>query len=292
MDPLKTTAAVLYELAAARGLAIAASSPLSAADRRGQGPGAPASVPDEIEEALYIAAEPEALVRVRVLVPGATEPATIGAVVRDGRCARFTIDGAAVELSPAIDLEELAASLAADAAYAGPLAGQEAYFWPSALKMLSLLWQESQDPTQPISRAATVKRLSSAGPAAEAEKAIDEMVRVGLVRAEGDILRLDPTVQPWLALVWSGHVLQIEHLPLAGRSFAEAVDGTGELLLFLGPPGQRIVSLRLTGEAMRKHVQGGAPPNEDALVRLFAPPPDRLRTVLAVVLKLQAAPVA
>ena len=84
------------------------------------------------------------------------------------------------------------------------------------------------------------------------------MVRVGLVRAEGDVLRLDPTVQPWLALVWSGHVLQIEHLPLAGRAFAEAVDETGELLLFLGPPGQRIVSLRLTGEAMRRHVQGGA----------------------------------
>jgi hypothetical protein len=291
MDPLKTSAAVLYELAAARGLEIAPGSPLTAADRRPQGQGAPSNVPDELEEALYVAAEPEALVRVRIVVPGAADPATVGIVVREGRCVRFTIDGAAVELSPAGDLEELTASLAAEAAYAGPLAGQEAYFWPSALKMLSLLWQESQDPAQPISRVATVKRLSSAGPAAEAEKAIAEMVRVGLVRAEGDVLRLDPTVQPWLALVWSGHVLQIEHLPLAGRVFAEAVDGTGELLLFLGPPGQRIVSLRLTGDAMRKHVQGGAP-TEDALVRLFAPPADRLRTVLAVVLKLQAAPVA
>lgn len=292
MDPLKTSAAVLHELAAARGITITPASPLAAADRRPGGPAAPSDLPDELEEALYVAAEPEALVRVRIVVPGATEPATIGVAVRDGRCARFSIDGSTVELSPAADLEDLAASLAKEAAYQGPLAGQEAYFWPSALKMLSLLWQETQDPSQPVSRASATQRLSAAGSPAEVDKAIGELVRVGLVRAEGDALRLDPTIQPWLALVWSGHVLQIEHLPLPeGRPFAEAIEGTGEVLLFLGPPGQRIVSLRLTGEAVRTHAQGGAP-TEDAIVRLFAPPPERLRTALAVVLKLQAAPVA
>jgi hypothetical protein len=224
-------------------------------------------------------------------VPATAEPATVGVVVRDGRAVRFTLDGPTVELSPAVDLDDLVTSLAQEAVYNGPLAGQEAYFWPSALKMLSLLWQDVQDPAQPVSRAAAVKRLVAAASAPDVEKAVNELVRVGLVRAQGDTLRLDPSVQPWLALVWSGHVLQIEHLPLSGRTFAEVVQGTGELLLFVGPPGQRVVSLRLTGDAMLKHVQGGTP-TEDAIVRLFAPPPDRLRTALAVVLKLQAAPVA
>ena len=290
MEPLKTTVAALHALAAARGLEIAGTSPLAAL-RGAVGPAAPAALPDELEESLYIAVAPDALVRIRITAPGTAEEATIGVLVRDERSVRFTIDGSVVELSPPADLEELADSLAEDAAYAGPLAGQEAYFWPSALKLLSVLWQESQDPSQPIARTPAVQRLGVAGGAADVEKAVGELVRVGLVKAEGDTLRLDPTVQPWLALVWSGHAMQVERLPLAaGASFEEAVQGTGDILLFLGPSGQRIVSLRLTGEAMREHAQGE--PSEEAIVRLLAPPPAMLRSALGLVLKLQPAPVA
>lgn len=292
MDSLKGSLASLHELAAARGVTVARVSPLASPGTGDGGPAAPAALPDELEEALYIAAEPEALVRIQVVVPGAADVATVGMLVREGRTVRFTIDGGVAELTPPADLEDLAGSLAGEAAYTGPLAGHEAYFWPSALKLLSILWQDTQDPARPVSRAAAVRSLSAAGSAAEVEKAIGEMVRVGLVRAEGDSLHLDSTVQPWLALVWSGHVLQIEYLPLpAGTAFEEAARGTGDVLLFVGPPGQRIVSLRLTGDAMREHAQGGAP-TEDAIVRLFAPPAEMLRGALGVVLKLQPAPVA
>ena len=70
MEPLKTTVASLHALAAARGLEIASTSPLAAAPR---GPAAPATLPDELEESLYIAAAPDALVRIRITAPGTAE---------------------------------------------------------------------------------------------------------------------------------------------------------------------------------------------------------------------------
>jgi len=59
MEPLKTTVAALHALAAARGLEIAGTSPLAAL-RGAVGPAAPATLPDELEESLYIAVAPDA----------------------------------------------------------------------------------------------------------------------------------------------------------------------------------------------------------------------------------------
>jgi hypothetical protein len=288
MDSLKLSASALRALAQARGITVNASSPIG----RGPGAGAPPDValPPELQEGLQILAQPEAMVRLKVMVPGEPEVAALGAVVRGDRAARFTIDGDTVEVTPAASLEAIASAVAHDVVHQGPLAGQETFLWPSTLKIMSLLWQDTQDPAQPVARADALARLKAGGPPEEVAKALDELVRAGLLQARGEQLHINPPLQPWLALVWSGHALHVEYLPLpADVPFEKAAQAQGEHVLFVGPPGQRILSIQVTGEALAQRTQGGAPV-EDALVRLSAPREELIEKALGLLFRMRAQP--
>jgi hypothetical protein len=290
MDSLKLTAPALRALAQGNGLAVSPASPLGAA--RADGGAATAPLAPELKEALAILAQPEALARLKVMVPGETEQGVVATLVRKGRATRLTLDGDTVEVTPAAGLDDVAASIAREVEHKGALAGQEVFLWPSAIKLMSLLWQDTQDPQQPIKRSDALERLKAGGPPEEIEKALSELVRVGLLQAQGEELRVSPPLQPWLSLVWSGHALQVEYLPLdPGTAFEKAVLEQGDRVLFLGPPGERILSIQVTGEALAQRTQGGNPV-EDALVRLAAPRVELIEKALGLLFRLQPQPVA
>ena len=275
-----------------------AASPLSAllrqAEAAGAAPtasGAPA-LDGPHAEALAIVAQPEALVKL-LATDGSPEQKALSVAVKEGRAAAFSLEEDGLTLAPAGDLETLAASLLNGLAYAGPLAGAEVLLWPSVIRTLTALWAEKGGVAEPLSRARTIEWL--AGPdlgAHEAEVLLEQSIASGALEADGDQLRIPPALQPWLALVWSGHSAQIEYLPLDPETPLEsALEAAGDHVLFVGPPGQRVVNEAITGDALKKRL-GGAEPPEDTLIRLWTPTGDAVRDLVRSVLRLPPAEAA
>jgi hypothetical protein len=178
-----------------------------------------------------------------------------------------------LHLGRAQALEALVASLAPALTHQGPLAGNDAWLWPSVAQLLTALWQENPDPARALSRADVITKLTTPEfPAAEAEKFLQGVVASGAVKLEGDSLTIDPGLRPWLAPLWSGHVAQVEYVPLpADAPLEEAIEGPREHLLFVGPAPQRVWNQAVTGEALVAHL-GGRKPREESMLHLQAPP--------------------
>lgn len=238
-------------------------------------------------EALAVLAQPEALVRVRIAEPG-QEPGDIAMLVRGDKTAVFLLQGESVLVGPARDLVAVADSLALDAGHQGPLTGRQVLVWPSVLKALSLVWGRDQDASASIPRAEAERRLGGEGrPADKVKAALDQMVQSGILIVSGEALQIVAEYRPFLDRVWSGRALQVEYLPLTGApSFEAALAVPGPHLLFVGPPGDRILDEPLTGEALARWLEG-AKATEDTAIRLAAPPPDVTARLLRLLLGLE-----
>jgi hypothetical protein len=276
-----------------------AASPLSALLRQAEAAGTTPSSADGVPaldgpfaDALAIVGQPEALVKL-LATDGSPEQKALSVAVKDGRATVFSLGDDGLTLAPAGDLETLAASLPAGLTYAGPLAGGEVFLWPSVITTLTALWADKGDVTAPLSRAQTVAWLSGPELAAhEAEILLEQTIASGALEADGDRLRIPAALQPWLALVWSGHSAQIEYLPLDPDTPLEsALEGAGDHVLFVGPPGQRVVNEAVTGEALTQRL-GGVEPPEDTLIHLWAPAPEDVRDLVRNVLRLPVAQAA
>ena len=310
MDSLKLSAPTLQWLADGGHLTVSPGSPLNALVRgpkrgdeerraavereltaNGIAFGAPstAAQADALKEGLGILAQPEALVRIMAMLP--EQPvAAFGVMVRGNRACRFTVDGDTVGVTPAWDMDAMASSLAEELKYEGPLAKQEALFWPSAIKLLSYLWQDSQDPTKALSRKDALSRMAGAGSPDDLQKTLDELLRTGFLEAQADDVRIPERLQPWLKLAWSGHAFQVEYLPLeAGASLEKALETTGDLMVFLGPPGQRVLNFPIVGEGVAQRTEGGKPV-EDKLLRFCTLPQEAMQQALRILLRLEKTP--
>jgi hypothetical protein len=208
-------------------------------------------------------------------------------MVRGGRASTFTLDEGMFQIRAARSLEDLAAAFAQEATHRGPLAGQEVLVWPAILKALTLLWGEG-DPSAPFSRAEATERLRAHGLAEpKIAPALDEMVQTKILDAGEGRLRVSDWLRPWLERVWSGHAFQVEYLALPpGQGLDAVLQQQGEHLVFVGPPGQRVLSDQLTGDRLIARLQGRAAA-EDRAVRLCALPPDALRTAMRRLLRLE-----
>jgi hypothetical protein len=249
--------------------------------------------PDEpYRQALDVLAQPEALVRVRVVEPG-QPPSDVALLVKARVAAPFLFDEGTLLVGPARPLEALASVLAEQARHDGPLSGQQVLVWPATLKVLTLVWGGGQDASQRVPRAEAERRLAGEGrTAATVAKALDELVAGGVLLASGDALEIVPAYRPFLDRVWSGHALQIEFLTVMGAPSLEAVlVQTGPRLLFVGPAGDRILDDPVTGEALARWLDG-APAAEPKAIRLAAPPPDVLSQLVRLLVGLERPPAA
>ncbi|MET0555577.1 MAG: hypothetical protein ABW221_21225 [Vicinamibacteria bacterium] len=252
----------------------------------------PPTAEDPYRQALDVIAQPEALVRVRVVEPG-QEPSDVAVLVKGGAAAPFLFDDGTLLVGPARPLEAIAASLAGQAGHDGPLSGQQILVWPATLKVLTLVWGRDQDASKRIARAEAERRLAGEGRSAETvAKAIDELVAGGVILAAGDGLEIVEAYRPFLDRVWSGHALQIEFLPVLGAPSLDAVlVQTGPRLLFVGPAGDRILNDPVTGEALARWLDG-APAAEPKAIRLAAPPAEVRTKLVRLLLGLERSPVA
>jgi len=297
-ESVRLSVAAVRSLIESGRFAASPASPLGALLRQAAGAGvmAPAGSAPALEgllaEAVAIVAQPEALVKL-LATDGSPQPKAISVAVKAGRAAVFSLEDDGLTLAPAGDLEALAASLPPGLTYAGPLAGTEVLLWPSVITTLTALWAEKGDVTVSLSRARTVEWLTGPELAPhEVEVLLEQSIASGALEAEGEALRIPAALQPWLSLVWSGHSAQIEYLPLDPDTPLEsALEGAADHVLFVGPPGQRVVNEAVRGEALAQRL-GGTQPPEDTLVHLWAPTPEAVRDLVRRVLRLPAAEAA
>lgn len=250
-------------------------------DATPEGAGAP------YRAALDVLAQPESLVRVRVAEPG-QEPSDIALLVKAGVAAPFLFDAGTLLVGPARPLPALADSLAEAARHEGPLVGQQILLWPATLTVLTLVWGRDQDASQRVERAEAERRLAGESRTQETiASALDQLVAGGVLVASGGSLEIVEAYRPFLDRVWSGYALQMESLQLAGAPSLEgALVQMGPRLLFMGRAGDRILNDPVTGEALRRWLDG-ARPSEEKAIRLAVPAPDVLSKLVRLLVGLE-----
>lgn len=265
-------------------------SPLSSVLRTGAA-GAPAAEQDLLafRDAIDVLARPEAYVRLLILTPGQEDEEVIGILVRAGKAASFSLRDDSLHVGRAQSLAAFVESLAPALTHTGKLAGGEAWLWPSVVQIVTGLWQDQPDPARALPRAAVIEKLTTPEfGSKEAESFVQGVVSSGAVRLEGDQLVIDPALQPWLALLWSGQAVQIEYHALAPDvPLEQAIDAPGPHLLFMGPAGQRVLDEVVSGAALQEHL-GGRAPREKTMLHLQAPPQSEVAAALRLLLRVEA----
>jgi len=274
-SPKQRAAAAETELAA-RGVTPAKASPPGA---NGKPPG--------FESALRVLARPEALLRITISTP-AGSPAIVSLFTRGDQGSVYYFDQDGFNVGSPVELTTVAASLEQQVQGPGPLEGEAAVaFWPSVLATLTQIWTAVKcDVAASVRRSDALARMGSPGPAEDtAGPALDELVQTGVLQATNGDLSIPPRYRPWLQLVWSGHLFQVNRLPLPAQGPPPAPE-KGENLLFVGPPGRRVYCRDLTGaELMQKLDATKQPPPERKAIELVSPPPDVLGRAIGALLR-------
>lgn len=239
-------------------------------------------------EEVAIVARPDAYVRILILSPESEEEQVIGLLARKGQGVSFSLGEDVLHLGRAQPLEDVVASLAPGLTHEGPLAGNDVWLWPSVVQMLTALWQDDPDPSRTLPRADVVGKLTTPEfSKAEAEKFVQGVIGSGAVKADDDVLRIEPGLRPWLALLWSGHAAQVEYVPLPEDApLEEAIEGPRQHLLFMGPSSQRVRNDVVAGDELQAHL-GGRKGREASMLHLSAPPVDEVAKALRTLMKLE-----
>lgn len=283
-------AAVVKRLAAQGAESPTAVSPLANVLRGGA---AQADAPSDedlaaFREEVAIVSRPEAYVRILILSPDSEDEEVIGLLARQGQAVSFSMGEDVLHIGRAQPLEDVVASLAPTLTHEGPLAGNDVWLWPSVVQMLTALWQDDPDPSRTLPRADVIAKLTTPEfSKAEAEKFVQGVIGSGAVKADDDVLRIEPGLRPWLALLWSGHAAQVEYVPLPEEApLEEAIEGPRQHLLFMGPSPQRVRNDVVAGEELQAHL-GGRKGREASMLHLSAPPVDEVAKALRSLLKIE-----
>lgn len=156
--------------------------------------------------------------------------------------------------------------------------------WPTQLRLVTALWAGAGNDagaSVPVKQALGL--LEKAGlSAGDAKLAIGALAEAEIVAAAKDVLTLTPGWAPWLRLVWSGHVLELERQLLPRKGLPET--GDVERLLFLGPPGERVECDHVSGKDLEEIMGGKGKAPEASLTVLSYPAAEDLQQSVAALL--------
>jgi hypothetical protein len=189
--------------------------------------------------ALAVLERPEARLRVAIAAPGAA-PRVQQFYLREGRAVAGFLDLEGFCLAEPLALSDLMELLLASSSNrALPTSLDALCVLPEVYELAAVLWQRrGKSIDEPISRR-EVEGLLADGPERKqaALELLNVLLEVGLLEPRGTRWFIHDNYRPWLELVWSGHVLEIERTPL-GLGESEALP---QRLLFAGPPSQRVL---------------------------------------------------
>ncbi|HRC86749.1 MAG TPA: hypothetical protein PK413_14170, partial [Thermoanaerobaculia bacterium] len=238
--------------------------------------------------ALSVLANPEARLRIALVVPGQA-PIIHSLFVRDGRAVYSESDLEGFYLSEPLATSDLVEFLLATvSSRALPRELEALCLLPEVYELSSVLWKKrGKAASDPISLR-EVENLLESGPHRRnaALELLGVLLEVGLIEPVGSRYFITESFRPWLDLVWSGQVVEIERTPLAQPAELEA-EPTGQRMIFAGPAGRRILCEDIVASAGEPLVLLTRPTRCDLKVRL-----SRLMRPLAAGATAQGAQVA
>ncbi|HEX6738601.1 MAG TPA: hypothetical protein VF310_10030 [Vicinamibacteria bacterium] len=252
--------------------------------------GGPAAAPAVVPfcEALALLAHPRARLQVVTQAAG-KPPIKLTLFARDGQACAFVSDKDSFQIGPRRALDATFAAIQDQVRAPRELEGKQILFWPSVIGILVKLWPgNGQDLDQSVSREQALERLGLPAEAKEkGASVVAELADKGLLAHQDGGLAVPLGFRPWLQAALSGHLVQLDVLALDGAAALEQAEARTARLLFVGPPGARVLSQTLAGEELAAVLKGGAP-NEPRAIHLSALPPARLGELLRAHLGLGA----
>ncbi len=213
---------------------------------------------------MRILERPECRVRLSILAPG--ERSTVIPLFLAGENAVFGFFSPLLfHVCKPVSISELRASivrhLERDRAQGG---SQRLAIHPNQIRLSSLIWPAAkQRSTDAVRREVAVGALQRAGLSTQAAlKAISGLVQNHFAEESDSAIKLRRPYRAAMDLIWSGHLFCIEREPLqeAGAGGASKPKDSGTRLLFVGPPGRRVLCRPFNPVS----AGGGNPENKEA----------------------------
>ncbi len=233
-------------------------------------------------QALAVLEAPEARLRIALGLPG--RPPTVVQYFAKGRLAvAADLDSEGLRVAEPVRVTELLQQVVAELdSSALPAAMEAVAVLPEVFELLNALWGPGgRKVSEPITRDDLVNRLGGSTDARlQACSLLTAMVTAELLVQREEAYFLVARLASWLDRVWSGHVLEVERQALTsgepegsgGGESGEGLSGLEHRLIFVGPPGERILCEDLITGARQSVVLLSRPGSwelGDRLRRLF-----------------------
>jgi hypothetical protein len=226
--------------------------------------------PPVLEQALDIAARPEARIRITTQSPG-QPPRQITFLTGSSSVVQAGLNAEGFLLGAPMTLDTLQALLIDELRSAPPDSGvPDRLVTPGALGLLTSLWPKSDhgcaEGVSLKSALLACQGLGADEPAAQ--RWVEALVASTLVEQNDAALSTSEAWRPWLERFWSGEHCEIEVVPLPeGELNAASLARNRQRLLFVGLKGQRL-AVRMIDETSLDEVPLGVPisPGQDGAV--------------------------
>jgi hypothetical protein len=231
-------------------------------------------------QALDLLLRPQARIQVVTQAAGKA-PIKMTLFAREGHACALVSDGASFQVGPCRTLDATFAALQEQVRAPRELEGKQILFWPSVLGIMVALWPGAgQDLDRRLTADEVLNRLGLPAEARDQGQAvIAELADRGLLAHQEGGLAVPLSFRPWLQAALSGHLVQLDVLALDRDDALQKAEERTARLLFVGPPGARVLSQTLEGEELAALLKGAAP-NEPHAVHLSALPPAKLSELL------------
>lgn len=214
------------------------------------------------DEALRIAAQPEALLELAELTPGEA-PFKARFLLGQGKAVLCDLDSTGLSVSSPLLISDLIGALARHFENTPQRAPESVAIWRSQLTVIAALFSAGGEGFEAtISRATAASRLAPLGVEPEdASAAIDELVGAQLLHFAEPSLSLTPGVAFWMRRVAT---VTVGELTLVSYPAEGEAQPAHTQVRFAGARGDRVTAVTFTGPDLEQLVKG--PPPEEAAV--------------------------
>jgi hypothetical protein len=198
---------------------------------------------------LGILARPGSRVRISILAPS-KPPSVVTLFLAHGTASLAYFDAQTLRVAAPLQMNEFLAALTRNLASVAPPNPVQSPIWLSQIRLSTVIWRGcGKRAVDPIRREDAIGALNSSsfGPE-DAVAVVSSLHKTGFVQESDSWLSLHPRYRYCMDLIWSEHIFEIEHIPFSdeiGLKSPQANRGI-KRLLFVGPPGRRLLCTRFT----------------------------------------------
>ncbi len=203
--------------------------------------------------ALEILAQPTSRIRVTVITPS-DQPLLITLFSAGEKVTLGYFDSRALHVAEPFGIRELVQNLERNVDSGPQIGPARVLIWASQIRLSTFIWGGcDKRATEAIRRSDALSALSRAKFNPEDASAIITcLLKTGVIEESNDWLVLQSVYRNCMDLVWSGHLFEIERTTLRDNVSPDDQRDASKRLLFVGPPGRRLLCTHLTVSAPKQ----------------------------------------